>query len=190
MGAHYSDRQKAQIRDAWISGQYGSVIGLATAFGVRREVIYSWRRADRWDDDRAKINAETAQIATAAIVSEISAAREKHFELWGRFDSEIEHRLQRFADKGEEVPLEELETMAKILERAQRGRYFALGDKVEIEETEVRTEIIYSGLEESIAAARKAGDGSLPSPVPVRILGDNGDEPPADRIPLLETDED
>lgn len=175
----YPDRVRRQVKEAWVSGQYGSVAGLAKAFGMRRQVIYTWRRAENWDAEKSRVQSESSRIATERLINEITQCRNEHFKVWGLFDLEIAKRFKRYQDAGEEVPIEELDVMSKVFERAQRGRYFAKGQDIVVEEKESRTEIVYAGLEEAIAAARAANGGELPVPPPV-----GGEEP--DRIPLVD----
>lgn len=181
MTSPYSDRQVSAVREAFVSGQYSSVAGLATAFSIHRSQIHRWRRKGNWDSDRARVNAESAQVATAAIVADIAKSRESHIKTWQKFDEQIEAKFKHYNDLGQPIPLDELKTMAVIQEMSQRGCYKALGDVETTEIVEARTEIVYSGLEDAIAAARESG--GLPSPVPDQKRLEPG-ETPDDRIPL------
>jgi uncharacterized protein YjcR len=153
--SYHSPKLREEARNAWVSGEYATLQAVANALGLQRDTVYRWRQRYNWDDERQRLLAESRKKSESQLVAAISRARLEHQIIWRAIDAEISRRIVEHRQRGENIPLDELDTMARIMEKAQRGMYLTGAEEVTIEEREQIFAVSYAGLQDAIDAARE-----------------------------------
>jgi hypothetical protein len=120
-------RSHAKIREEarrmFLAGEVETNAELAARLHVKPHTIGHWRRAEEWDSLRRKIDVRAAEMFVEKIASERTALNMKHYRIW-------EHVLARMTALIREKPnfdVRDLERMATVLDRAQKGQRLAKG---------------------------------------------------------------
>ena len=123
--ARHSTKTREKARELYLTGEVTSVTEIARRLKVKAHTIGRWRNEEDWGALRIKIDQRAAEQLAEKIASERVTLNTQHFKLWGVVVSKLFESLQKTGLKGEEV--RNLEKVAGILDRAQRGQRLARG---------------------------------------------------------------
>lgn len=138
--AKYTPGFKKKVKDDYVKGKYATFTDLARAHKITNtKLISRWRKEDNWDDE-FKVMEDARKAAELAIMEkepsqnegrELEEYRELstvHNTLWKAMVAQIATRFKR-RDDGTVPQLNEsqLESLSRILLRAQEGQRKALG---------------------------------------------------------------
>jgi hypothetical protein len=123
--ATYSKTMREKARELYLTGEASNVAEIARRLKVKPHTIGRWRKDEDWDALRLKIDRRAAEQLAEKIASERVALNSQHFKLWGVVVSKLFESLQASGLKGEDV--RNLEKVAAILDRAQKGQRLARG---------------------------------------------------------------
>ncbi len=121
----HSKKTREQARELYLTGEVTSVSEIARRIKVKSHTVGRWRQREDWDGLRLKIDRRAAEQLAERIASERVNLNAQHFKLWGVVVAQLFESLQRNGLKGEQV--RNLEKVAGILDRAQRGQRLARG---------------------------------------------------------------
>lgn len=124
MGRH-PRKTREEARELFLTGEVTSVAEIARRISVKPHTVGRWRRDEDWEALRLKIDRRAAEQLAERIASERVNLNAQHFKLWGVVVARLFESLQRGGLKGEEV--RNLEKVAGILDRAQKGQRLARG---------------------------------------------------------------
>ena len=122
--ARHTARIREEARKVFLTGEVTSVAEIARRLKVKPHTVASWRKDESWDDLRVKIDKRSAEMLVEKLATERVTLNTSHFKLWGVVVSQLFESLQKDlpADR-----VRQLERVANILERAQKGQRLARG---------------------------------------------------------------
>ena len=124
MGRH-SKKMREKARQMYLTGEVSNVAEIARRLRVKPHTVGRWRKDEAWDGLRLKIDRRAAEQMAERIASERVNLNSQHFKLWGVVVSKLFESLQTTGLKGDEI--RNLEKVAGILDRAQKGQRLARG---------------------------------------------------------------
>lgn len=162
--SHSKTREEA--RRLYLTGEMHSNKEIAVRLGIKPHTVGKWRRDEDWDELRSKIDIRAAEMFVEKIASDRVTLNVRHYRMW-------ELLLAKLAEdmKGRKTTdVRELERLASILDKAQKGQRLAKGLSVAGETEEaIRAQ--------SVADMRKLVDAFIDS-----IKENVDDEETRDRI--------
>jgi len=96
---------------------------IAARLGVKAHTIGRWRHEEDWDGLRLKIDRRAAEMFCEKIATDKVTLNVRHFRFWELVLAKLAEDLK--GKKG--LPSREMERIAGILERAQKGQRVAKG---------------------------------------------------------------
>jgi len=136
--ARHTARKREEARKLFLTGEVTSVAEIARRIKVKPHTAAAWKKEEDWDDLRIKIDKRSAEMLVEKLATERVTLNTSHFKLWGVVVSQLFESLRK------EMPLERvknLERVANILERAQKGQRLARGLSLDGQtEEQIRTE--------------------------------------------------
>ncbi|MCK4415266.1 MAG: hypothetical protein KAY32_17165 [Candidatus Eisenbacteria sp.] len=124
---------REEARRLYLTGEMSTNAEIAARVGVKPHTVGKWRRDELWDDLRVKIDLRAAEMFVEKIATDRVTLNVRHYRLWDLL-------LARLGDglKNQKVTdIRELERVASILERSQKGQRLAKGLSVSGESEEV-----------------------------------------------------
>jgi hypothetical protein len=123
--ARHTVRIREEARRLHLEGELTSVAEIARRLKVKAQTVARWKREEDWDALRLKIDRRAAEQLVERLASERVALNTQHFKLWGAVVSRLFSSLTKEGLESEGV--RNLEKVAAVLERAQRGQRLARG---------------------------------------------------------------
>ncbi len=153
--AKYTEGFKQKVKDDYVKGKFATLVDLARAHKITNtKLISRWRKDESWDDEFKAIEEARKQVELAPKSSqnegrEVEEYREissVHNNLWKAMVAQIASRFKRREDGSiPQLNESQLESLSRILLRAQEGQRKALGiDDVEFNDQNIT--INYPGL--------------------------------------------
>jgi len=147
-------KTREEARRLYLTGELSTNAEIAARLKVKAHTIGRWRRDEDWDGLRLKIDRRAAKMFVEKIATDRVTLNVQHYRFWELVLAKLAEDLKskRVLDS------RELERVAGILERAQKGQRLAKGMSVngETEETiraqseaEIRHLLEVAGLPES-----------------------------------------
>ncbi len=122
--ARHTARTREDARKLYLTGEVTSVAEIARRLRVKPHTVAAWKKDEDWDDLRIKIDKRSAEMLVEKLATERVTLNSSHFKLWGVVVSQLFESLKS------EMPAERvrnLERVASILDRAQKGQRLARG---------------------------------------------------------------
>lgn len=116
-------RQQTEARELFLIGEMDSNAAIARHLGVKPHTVARWRRSERWDDLLLKIDRRAAELFVEKIANERGDLNIRHYRLWEALLTKLVKLLQRQS----EMNIRDLERIAGIVERSQKGQRLAKG---------------------------------------------------------------
>jgi uncharacterized protein YjcR len=118
-----SSKIREEARRLYLTGEMRLNSEIAVRLGVKAHSIGLWRRQEDWDGLLLKIDRRAAQLFCEKIATDKVTLNVRHFRFWELVLAKLAEELK--AKKG--IPVREMDRIAGILERAQRGQRVAKG---------------------------------------------------------------
>jgi uncharacterized protein YjcR len=116
-------KTREEARRLFLTGEVTSNAEIAVRLGVKPHTIGRWHREEDWDRLRAKIDIRAAELFIDKIATERVTLNVLHHQMWAMLLSRLAEDLR--GKRG--IEIRELEKIAGILEKAQRGQRLAKG---------------------------------------------------------------
>jgi len=117
------DKIREEARRLFLSGEVASNAEIAARLKVKPHTIGRWRREEDWDGLRLKIDRRAAELFVEKIATETVTLNLNHYNYWAVLLAELTRGL-----KGDHsLEYRELERIAGIIEKAQKGQRLAKG---------------------------------------------------------------
>ena len=127
--------KRVEARQLFLAGEMTVNAEIASRLKVKPHTIAAWRKAEEWDEARRKIDRRAAELFVEKIANDRTTLNVKHYKYWdvlfARLADEMKHSSSPSA-------VRDLERMAAILDRAQKGQRLAKGMSVEETEEQIR----------------------------------------------------
>lgn len=117
------EKIREEARRLYLTAELQTNAEIAARLGVKPHTVGHWRREEEWDDLRLKIDLRAAEMFVEKLATDRVTLNVRHYRLWDLL-------LARLADdlKSKAVTdVRELERIAGILERSQKGQRLAKG---------------------------------------------------------------
>ena len=116
-------KTREEARRLYLTGEMSSNAEIAARLGVKPHTVGLWRRQEDWDGLRLKIDRRAAEMFVEKIATDRVSLNVRHFRFWELVLAKLAEDL-----KGKRtLDSRELERVAGILERAQKGQRLAKG---------------------------------------------------------------
>jgi hypothetical protein len=116
-------RRRAEARRLYLAGEASSNAEIAVKLRVKPHTIGRWRKEEDWDGLRLKIDRRAAEMFVEKIATDRVSLNVRHFRFWDLMLAKLAEDLK--AQKT--LDIREMERVAGILERAQKGQRLAKG---------------------------------------------------------------
>ncbi len=115
---------REEARRLYLTNEMSTNAEIAVHLGVKPHTIGRWRREEDWDGLRLKIDRRAAELFVEQLATERMNLNANHFKLWSVVVSQL---LESLKEKGSEEQVKNLEKVAAILDKAQKGQRLARG---------------------------------------------------------------
>jgi len=118
-----SKKLREEARQLFLTGEWNTNSDIARQLRVKAHTVSGWRKDEDWDSLRLKVDRRAAEMFVERIANDRVTLNVRHYRLW-------ELLLARLAEdlKGRQITdIRELERIAGILERSQKGQRLAKG---------------------------------------------------------------
>jgi hypothetical protein len=133
--SHRKPREEA--RRLFLSGELDTNAEIAARVHVKPHTVSRWRKDEDWDGLRLKVDRRAAEMFVEKLATDRVTLNVRHYRLWDLLLT----RLMEDLKVAKTVDIREVERIAGILERAQKGQRLAKGLSTSGEtEEEVRAE--------------------------------------------------
>lgn len=131
------NRLREQARTLYLTGELASNAEIAARLKVKPHTIGRWRREEDWDGLRLKVDRRAARMFVEKIATERVTLNVQHYRFWEL----VLHSLAEELKSTRRHDIRDLERVAGILDRAQKGQRLAKGLSVNGEtEESIRAE--------------------------------------------------
>src|SRR5713101_4187570 len=114
---------REEARRLFLTGEITNNVEIATRLGVKPHTIGRWRRVEDWEGLRQKIDRRAAEMFVEKIATDRVTLNVRHFRFWELVLAKLAEEL-----KGKRtLDIRDMERVAGILERAQKGQRVAKG---------------------------------------------------------------
>ena len=114
---------REEARRLFLTGEVETNREIAVRLGIKPHTCGKWRRDEDWDDLRLKIDRRAAEMFVEKIASDRVALNVRHYRYWELLLTNLAEGLK----KEKELDVRELDRIAGILDRAQKGQRLAKG---------------------------------------------------------------
>src|SRR5215470_1280240 len=116
-------RKRSDARRLYLSGEAVSNSEIAARLKVKPHTIGKWRREEDWDSLRLKIDKRAAEMFVEKIATDRVSLNVRHYRFWELTLVKLSEVLKASGN----LDIREMERVAGILERAQKGQRLAKG---------------------------------------------------------------
>ncbi len=128
--ASATNSSRTEAQRLFLSGEVTTNSEIAARLQVKPHTIGRWRKDEDWDSLRMKIDRRAAEMFVEKIASDRVTLNVRHYRFWDLLLAKLTEGLK----SQEKVSIQELNRIAGILDRAQKGQRLAKG--LSIAETE------------------------------------------------------
>ena len=119
--SHRKSREEA--RRLYLGGEMSTNAEIAARLKVKPHTVARWRKDEDWDGLRLKIDRRAAELFVEKIATDRVSLNVRHYRLWDLLLAQLMEDLK--TRKG--MDAREMERVAGILDRAQKGQRLAKG---------------------------------------------------------------
>ena len=118
-------KTRERARGLYLTGECNSLAEIARRVGVKPHTVGRWKQDEDWDALRLKIERRAAEQMAEKIASDRVELNDRHFKGWNVVFGQLFDKMQSGELNGERI--RNLERVAAILDRAQKGQRLARG---------------------------------------------------------------
>ena len=118
---HIKAREEA--RRLFLSGEMATNAEIAARLGVKPHTVGRWRKEEDWDGLRLKIDRQAAEKFVEKIASDRVTINVRHYRFWELLLAKLTEGIKR----QDHVDIGELNRIAGVLDRVQKGQRLAKG---------------------------------------------------------------
>jgi Mn-dependent DtxR family transcriptional regulator len=116
-------KTREEARRLYLTGEVETNAEIATRLKVKPHTVSRWRREEEWDDLRRKIDRRAAEMFAEKIATDRVTLNVRHYRMWELLLAKMAEELK---DK-KAIDVRDLDRIAGILDRAQKGQRLAKG---------------------------------------------------------------
>jgi hypothetical protein len=115
--------KRAEARRLYLAGDLTKNAEIAQRLGVKPHTVGKWRKDEGWDGLRLKIDRRAAEMFVEKIASDRVDLNVRHFRIW----EVLMARLLEGLKETRGFDIREMERIAAVVDRAQKGQRLAKG---------------------------------------------------------------
>lgn len=115
--------KRAEARRLYLSGEMTTNAEIAAKLKIKPHTIGEWRRGEDWDGLLRKADKRAAEMFVEKIASDRVTLNVRHYRFWDLLVAQMAEQLK----EAKTLDVRNLERIATILERAQKGQRLAKG---------------------------------------------------------------
>jgi hypothetical protein len=115
--------KRAEARRLYLAGEVLKNADIAQRLNVKPHTVGRWRKDEGWDGLRLKIDRRAAEMFVEKIASDRVELNVRHYRIWELLMARL---IEDLKVRGA-VDIREMERIAAIVDRAQRGQRLAKG---------------------------------------------------------------
>jgi hypothetical protein len=123
--ARHSQKLRDEARQMYLTGEVTSISELARRVKVKAHTIGVWKKEEDWDALRIRIDKRAAEQLVERLATEKTNLNATHYKLWQGVVARVYGSLGK--DRLGANEIRDLERVAAILEKAQKGQRLARG---------------------------------------------------------------
>jgi len=116
-------RSREEARRLYLAGEVETNTEIAARLKVKPHTVGRWRKEEDWDGLRRKIDRRAAEMFVEKIATDRTTLNLRHYRLWDFMLAGLAETLKG----GRGLDVREMERIAGILERAQKGQRLSKG---------------------------------------------------------------
>ena len=116
-------RKREEARRLYLSGEVSTNSEIAARLQVKPHTVGKWRRQEDWDGLRRKIDRRAGEMFVEKIASERTTLNVRHYRIWELVMAKLLEELKG----APKIDVREMERIAGIVDRAQKGQRLAKG---------------------------------------------------------------
>src|SRR5574341_721206 len=116
-------KAREEARRLYLTNEMTTNTEIAVRLGVKAHTIGRWRREEDWDGLRLKIDRRAAEMFVEKIATDKVSLSVRHFRFWELVLAKLAEDLK----SRKTLDPREMERVAGILERAQKGQRLEIG---------------------------------------------------------------
>ena len=116
-------KAREEARRLFLAGEVETNAEIAARLKVKPHTISRWRKEEDWDGLRLKLDRRAAEMFVEKIATDRVTLNVRHYRLWELIVATLMENLK--SKKGSDV--REMERIANVLDRAQKGQRLAKG---------------------------------------------------------------
>jgi hypothetical protein len=116
-------KSREQARRLYLTGEVESNAEIAARLQVKPHTIGKWRREEDWDGLRVKIDRRAAELFAEKIATDRVTLNVRHYRIWELLVAKLAEDLKTKT----QVDIRDMERIAGILDKAQKGQRLAKG---------------------------------------------------------------
>jgi len=121
--AKVSSKTREEARRLFLTGEMRLNSEIAARLAVKAHTVGLWRRQEDWDGLLLKVDRRAAQMFVEKIATDRVTLNVRHFRYWEVLFAKVAEELK----SKKTMSVRDMERLAAILERAQRGQRVAKG---------------------------------------------------------------
>ena len=129
--------KRVEARQLFLSGDVTTNAEIASRLKVKPHTVGGWRKVEGWDEMRRKIDKRAAELFVEKIANDRVTLNVKHYKYW---DVLFARMADEMKNPSSPAAVRDLERMAAVLDRAQKGQRLAKGMSVAETEEQIRAE--------------------------------------------------
>jgi hypothetical protein len=123
--ARHSQKLREEARQLFLTGEVTSISEIARRVKAKPHTIGVWKRDEDWDGLRIRIDKRAAEQLVERLATERVNLNSTHYKLWASLIARVYGSLGKDKLGGDEI--RDLERVASILDKAQKGQRLARG---------------------------------------------------------------
>jgi hypothetical protein len=116
-------KAREEARRLYLTGEMATNAEIATRLKVKPHTVARWRKDEDWDGMRFKIDRRAAELFVEKIASDRVTLNVRHYRFWDLLLGKLAEDLKT----KKALDVREMERVAGILDRAQKGQRLAKG---------------------------------------------------------------
>ena len=116
-------KSKEEARRLFLAGEMSTNAEIAKRLSVKPHTVARWRKDEHWDGLKLKIDRKAAEMFVEKIATDRVTLNVRHYRMWELVLAKMMEDLKT----QETFDIREMERIAGILDRAQKGQRLAKG---------------------------------------------------------------
>jgi hypothetical protein len=123
--ARHSQKLREEARQLYLTGEVTSISEISRRVKAKPHTIGVWKRDEDWDGLRIKIDKRAAEQLVERLATDRVNLNSTHYKLWNSLIGRVYGSLAK--DKLGSDEIRDLDRVASILDKAQKGQRLARG---------------------------------------------------------------